>query len=1016
VPPDQPTAIRPCIVKGHTVTRFILPLTALLTVLPGCISSSVAGTPAEESGVRTQTSTSGPVRESLLFDWQWKFALGSAASGEDDFGYGSGAAFAKAGESFGPPDPGFNDNTWRVVDIPHDWAVELDHVNVSDNNIMNHGYKPIGRQFPRTSVGWYRRTFSVPLSDEGRKLALKFDGVFRNSRAWVNGHYIGTNLSGYEEFSLDVSDYVRYGQRNVVTVRVDATEGEGWFYEGAGIYRHVWLLKYGPVHIPQYGVFVRSTVGKGFADVAVETALFNAAPVQRACELTSAIVDDQGKSISTTTTRNVILDQLREKRVDQTMRVSNARLWSLETPTLYTLLSVLSAGGKTLDSVVTTFGIRSVMFDKDKGFFLNGVHIKLKGVCCHQDHAGVGSALPDRLHYYRIERLKEMGCNAYRTSHHPPAPELLEACDRLGMLVMDENRLMGSSPELMGQFEKLILRDRNHPSVILWSIGNEEFRIQNTDIGNRIARSLGARVQQLDPTRQWTYAANNGNRFEGINSVVPVRGFNYLVISDIDRYHRDHPDQILLGSEEASTFCTRGIYANDTVHGYVSDYDRNIPGHGTLAESWWKFYDAREWLAGAFAWTGFDYRGEPAPYPWPCINSTFGIMDVCGFPKNNFYYYQAWWTDLDVLHIYPHWNWRGHEGKTVDVWCQSNCETVELFLNGKSLGTKTMERNGHLEWQVRYEPGILEARGVKNGRILTTKVQTTGEPARVVLTPDRGSIRADGEDVSVVSVTVVDAQGRDVADAGNLIRFEVSGAGRILGVGNGDPSSHEADKFLTGGYQRKLFSGKCQIIVQSLQEGGILTLHATSEGLQLAQVAIRTEPSPARPTAGPYVPEVIHHRAAGKKIDYLTPLDPRYPGQGPQGLVNGKIGAAEYQDDAWQGREQEDLVATIDLGEIVTLSKIGSRYLQDIDPWIFFPTSVVYEVSADGKTYRTVATLRNDVPADRQGTLIKTFSATFGQTTARYVRVTATNIGICPPGHRGAGGKAWLFVDEIMVD
>jgi beta-galactosidase len=836
--------------KGHPMTCSIRPVMTLIILMIAGLSSSPAFAPDQGTGSAALFAPS-PVRESLLFDRGWKFALGSSAALEDDFGYGSGAPFAKAGDTFGPPDPKFNDSTWRTVDLPHDWAVELEHVNTVDENIMSHGYKPVGRQFPRTSVGWYRRAFAIPASDSGRRITIRFDGVFRASRVWVNGHSIGGNLSGYEEFSYDITDYLVYGGRNSVTVRVDATEGEGWFYEGAGIYRHVWLLKNGPVHIPQYGVFVHTTVAQGSADVTVETALLNAYAPSAICDLVTAIVDDGGHTLSSTVTNGITLASLREAKCGQTLRVPNPRLWSLESPALYTLHSTLRSGGVTLDSVVTTFGIRTVTFDKDKGFFLNGVHLKIKGVCCHQDHAAVGAALPDRLQYYRIERLKEMGCNAYRTSHNPPTRELLEACDRLGMLVMDENRLMGSSPELMEQFEKLVLRDRNHPSVILWSIGNEEHKINNTPIGEAIARSLGAHLQALDPTRLWTYAANNGNNYAGINRTVPVRGFNYMNIAKIDQYRKDHPDQILIGSEEASTLCTRGIYANDTVRGYVCDHDHNKPGWGELAETWWKFYDARPWLSGAFVWTGFDYRGEPTPYAWPCINSHFGIMDVCGFPKNNYYYYQSWWSGRDVLHLAPHWNWKGQEGKPIDVWCQSNCESVELFLNGRSLGTKQMQRNAHLEWQVPYAPGILEARGTRNGRTLTAKVESTGEPVKIVLTPDRATIHADGEDVCVVNVSAVDGKGREVADAATMIRFGLSGNGRIIGVGNGDPSSHEPDKFLNDRYQRRLFSGKCQVIVQSSRSAGDIILRAAADGAGTSELRIHADGVTVRPSVEP---------------------------------------------------------------------------------------------------------------------------------------------------------------------
>ena len=420
------------------------------------------------------------------------------------------------------------------------------------------------------------------------------------------------------------------------------------------------------------------------------------------------------------------------------------------------------------------------------------------------------------------------------------------------MLVLDENRLMGSTPELIGQFERLVLRDRNHPSVVLWSLGNEEWVIQNTDIGKRIAQSLIARLKELDPTRLYTYAANNGNTFNGINSILPIRGFNYMTISDIDKYRKDHPDQILLGSEEASTLCTRGIYTNDTVRGDMCDYDLYPPDWGATAEKWWKFYAARQWLAGAFVWTGFDYRGEPTPYSWPCINSHFGIMDVCGFPKNNFFYYQAWWSDNDVLHIAPHWNWRGKEGQTIDVWCQSNCESVELFLNGKLLGKKTMEPNSHLEWKVPYVPGILEAHGMRHGKQIVTRVETTSEPVRIKMTADRTLIQADGEDVTVVNVTAVDDKGREVPVADNLVRFDLTGTGKIIGVGNGDPSSHEPDKYLVGQYQRRLFNGKCQVIVQSTEQAGVLQLKANSDGLKGESITVKTVGVQIRPSVAAF--------------------------------------------------------------------------------------------------------------------------------------------------------------------
>ncbi|MGB2868548.1 MAG: beta-galactosidase GalA [Bacteroidota bacterium] len=788
------------------------------------------------------------IREKLLMDFAWRFQLGDAASVEGDFGYGKGALFAKAGQPTGPLEPSFNDSLWRPVDLPHDWVAELDFVNSNDEDVKYHGFKPVGRMFPRNSIGWYRRSFLLPKSDENRRIVLQFDGVFRDCAVWLNGHLLGRNLSGYSGFSFDATDYLRFGEKNVLAVRVDATQYEGWFYEGAGIYRHVWLIKYGAIHIPEGGVFVYSTISEKNATVTVETEVANQGDKEEAVQVESVLLDRSGKQQWRVSSRALKTGSWKNSNVKQTFNLANPHLWDLEDPYCYTVISKVRVGNKIVDSTATTLGIRDVRFDLKKGFLLNGRVVKIQGVCCHQDHAGVGSALPDRLQYFRIEKLKEMGCNAYRSSHNPPTPELLEACDRLGMLVLDENRLLGSSPEFMSQFEHLVRRDRNHPSVFLWSLGNEEWGIQNSETGKRIAISLLRKLKELDPTRLATYAANNGNHFEGINSVIPVRGFNYMNIMDIDKYRKDHPSQFVIGSEEASTVCTRGIYANDTIRGYVSDYDVNKPSWGSIAEQWWKFYAGREWLPGAFVWTGFDYRGESTPYGWPCINSHFGIMDVCGFPKNNYYYYQSWWTDKTVLHLVPPWNWKGYEGSPLAVWCQSNCDKVELFLNGKSLGEKKMERNSHLEWSVPYEAGVLEAHGWRNGKEIVNRIETTGEPRTLQLVADRATINGDGEDVSVVTVSCKDTQGRDVPDAMNLVRFELSGPGKIIGVGNGDPSSHERDKDVNGLYRRSMFNGLAQVLVQATKQSGTLTLRGFADGLEAGTVIIKissVEPRPA---------------------------------------------------------------------------------------------------------------------------------------------------------------------------
>jgi len=955
-------------------------------------------------------------REKLLMDFDWKFRLGSASSVKEDFDYGLDAIFAKAGSATGAIRSNFDDSGWRTVNLPHDWAVELGFVNINNDDVKSHGYKPVGRQFPETSIGWYRKSFIIPIEEKGNRFIIKFDGVFRDCNVWFNEHFIGRNLSGYNEFSFDITDYIQYGRRNTLVVRVDASQYEGWFYEGAGIYRHVWLIKTPPLHIPEYGVFVKTEVKEKSALINIDTKVCNQNGAGETFTIVTTVIDKNGKTAASISSKKIALPGDESGVFTQRVTLNSPCLWSIEEPNLYKLVSVIHKGKEIIDRREAAFGIRTIKFDKDKGFFLNGKRVEIKGVCNHQDHAGVGSALPDRLQYYRIERLKGMGVNAYRTSHNPPTNELLEACDRLGMLVLDENRLMGSASEMAGQFETLILRDRNHPSVIAWSIGNEEFAIQNTPVGKAIAESLIRIQKKLDPTRLSTYAGNNGNSFEGINEIIPLRGFNYMNISDIDKYRKEHPDQILWGTEEASTLCTRGIYENDKEKGYVSDKDINKPGWGSIAEKWWKFFSQREWLAGAFIWTGFDYRGEPTPYSWPCINSHFGIMDVCGFPKNNYYYYQSWWTDKDVLHIASHWNWKGKEGQIINVWVQSNCQSVELFLNGKSLGKKVMEQNSHLEWDVPYEPGVLEARGIKNGKTLTAKVETTGEAAKIVLAPDRNIINADGEDISVINVTAVDSKGREVPIASNLIQFEIEGKGAIIGVGNGDPSCHEADKYLSGNYKRSLFNGKCQIIIQSLKEIGDIVLKASSEGIETGVAVIKTVESPIRPVTNNIDFGAYRHLGYKKQISYQSAYNEKYSAGGKSGLVDGLFGTKDFLDGRWQGFEKNDPVYVIDLEKSAEIKKVETSFLQDINSWIFLPVEVCYSFSEDGINFSAPQAVKNDIPLDKTGGIIKKFSLKVNSLKTRFVRVTAKNIGFCPDWHKGKGGMAYVFVDETVIE
>ena len=819
------------------------------------ISKTAAARPSDNVAPPAERSSSP--RERLLLDFDWRFQLGHADDAAKDFGLGARRRelqFAKSGVFLPVTRTNFDDSGWKRIDLPHDWAVELPFKEAPV--LFNHGAKPIGREYPETSIGWYRRVFNIPASDAGKRIAVEFDGVFRDCMVMFNGHYLGENFSGYVPFRFDLTDFANFGDKNVLVVRVDATLGEGWFYEGAGIYRHVWLTKTDPLHVAQWGSYVRSEVHGAAANVVISAELENESEKDKTCRAISRVLDASGKVVATAQAKPAKLSPWQSYTFEFQTTVNHPLLWSIEAPHLYSLITTVESDGAITDSEETTFGIRTIRFDADKGFFLNEQPVKMKGTCNHQDHAGVGAALPDRLQYYRIERLKEMGSNAYRTSHNPPTPELLDACDRLGMLVLDETRMMSSTPEGLSQLERMIRRDRNHPSVVLWSLGNEE-REQGTERGARIVTTMKRLAHKLDPSRMVTVAMN-GSWGKGVSSIVDVQGFNYgnagggggaAAGKNIDDFHAKFPRQPSVGTETASSYFTRGIYANDKVKGYVSAYDVNFPGYANGTEGWWKIYDARPFVAGGFAWTGFDYRGEPSPYGWPCISSHFGALDTCGFPKDIFYYYKSWWGATPVLHLFPHWNWNGREGQEIDVWCYTNLDSVELFLNGTSMGSKKVERNSHVEWKVKYAAGVLEARGVKNGQVvLTERRETTGASARLGLRPDRQKISADGEDVSVIAVEVLDAQGRQVPVASNEVSFKIIGPGRLIGVGNGDPSCHEPDK--PGSpteARRSAFNGLCLALVQALKQPGEIRIEASATGLEAASVVIQTEAAKLRP-------------------------------------------------------------------------------------------------------------------------------------------------------------------------
>jgi len=768
------------------------------------------------------SSAIGP-REQLLLDFGWKFQFGNGSDPAKDLDFGNTEeAFAKTGD-FKFARVGYDDSKWRALNLPHDWAVELPFM--WDDTLRSHGYKPLGRRYPETSVGWYRREFEIPASDAGRRITVEFDGAFRDVMVFVNGCFIGRNDNGYAPFRFDITDFLAVGAKNCIVVRVDASYGDGWFYEGAGIYRHVWLKKTDALHLGRWECWVRSEFRGEDAALSLGTIVVNEGAAAESATVSWQILDGDGEPVTTAeaTAQQLAVDG--SASFEATAKIARPRLWSVESPNLYTAVVTVKSGDKVRDAERITFGVRTVKFDADHGFFLNSTPMKIQGVCNHQDHAGVGAAAPDRLQAFRVAVMQGMGCNAIRTSHNMPTPELVAACDRMGMMMMCETRQMSSSPEGMAQLETMVKRYRNSPSIILWSIGNEEWQLQNEEAeeGAKIAATMVRRCHELDPTRVVS-AAVNGDNEKGVSDALDIIGFNYG-LNRPDGFHKKHPTRPIYGSETASTIATRGCYETDPLRNTLSAYDVNHTEWSELAEEWWTFYATREWEAGGFAWTGFDYRGEPTPYGWPSINSQFGIVDMCGFPKDDYFYYKAWWTKEAVLHLLPHWNWEGREGEEIPVWVHSNVDEVELLLNGKSQGRQKVPRLGHLEWKVRYEPGTIEARGWTGGKmVLSEKRETTGKVAALRLTADRAEIDADGADVVVLTVDAVDSAGRAVPTASNLVHFKVSGEGALIGVGNGDPNCHESDKEP----RRSLFNGLAQVIVQSTKTAGTIEIEAST--------------------------------------------------------------------------------------------------------------------------------------------------------------------------------------------
>lgn len=759
------------------------------------------------------TSSAQNQRERLNFDEGWRFAFGDASFPAKDFGCGTEyfnyLTKATSIHNEGPYSLKFDDSGWALTDLPHDWVVDLPYAEEASHS---HGYKTVGYKYPQTSVGWYRKTFTISAEDYGKHIWLQFDGIFRDARIWVNGFYLGHEPSGYATQVYDISEYLDYGGENLVCVRADATLEEGWFYEGAGIYRHTWLNKASKVHVAPFGTFVYSEFAVPYslrgdagpdlslASLHIETTVQNMGVSPSEYSIRHILKDASGNTAGTAEVEGTIIEGKASHLSKTAIPVSNPHLWSCEDPYLYTIVTEVIIDGKVADTYETTTGIRHIAFDNDKGFFLNGKQVKLKGVNMHQDHAGVGSGIPDGLQEWRLLQLKKFGCNAYRSSHNPMTPEMLDACDRLGILVIEENRLTGVNREHTDLLGRMIRRDRNHPSIILWSVGNEEWGIEWKEYGTRIAESMREYCHRFDPTRLMTVASSSG---PAILIPADVAGYNYILQNPVEQHRADYPERCALGSEETTGCGTRGVYF-EAGDGRMAALNRSKHGPDSLyncIERGWKFYAERDYLAGLFYWTGFDYRGEPNPMVFPATSSEFGILDYCGFPKDEAFYLKSWWTSEPVLHILPHWNLEGHEGENVSVWVYSNCDEIQLIVNGKKLGRKKMPANGHLEWNAVYRPGYVKAIGYRNGRkVMETRIETAGEPVEEVWTYEIVG------DIMVANVEMRDARGRFVPVANCNLEFSIgSGKGipegdwKILGWGNGDPTFQYAERpFKTG--------------------------------------------------------------------------------------------------------------------------------------------------------------------------------------------------------------------------
>lgn len=815
-------------------------------------------------------SSSKKVRENVDFTEGWKFYLG-----DDSIAYNTQ----------------YDDAKWRILDLPHDWSIEADFS-------LKNPATPGGGALPG-GIGWYRKDFVVDKSDKGKNVYIDFDGIYWNSKVWINGHLLGERPNGYISFRYDLTPYIKVGESNVIAVRVDnSKQPNSRWYSGSGIYRNVRLVTTNALHVDLWGTYVTTpTVTKDNAEIKIETNIKNSSDLSQTFELYSILIDKDGKEIAgINNSESVGVGE--NISMNQSLKVSNPILWSIDNPYLYKIVTRIEQNGKVVDEYETPLGIRYFSFDPNKGFFLNGESVKIKGVCNHHDLGFLGAAVNTRAIERQLEILKEMGCNGIRTSHNPPAPELLDLCDKMGFIVMDEAFDMWrkkKSPYDYSQYfpewherdlTDLILRDRNHPSIFMWSIGNEILEqwshinadtldLQQANMVLNFANTLNKKdidakelhvnslltikladiAKKLDPTRPITTGNNETEPSNHIfrSGAMDIIGFNYHENNWVN-FHEKFPNQKLIITESTSGLMSRGYYEMPSdsmniwperwdkpferpVH-HCSSYDNCHVPWGSTHEDTWRLVKNYDHISGVYLWTGFDYLGEPTPFWWPSRSSYFGVIDLAGFPKDIYYMYQSEWTNKDVLHIFPHWNWK--EGQTVDIWAYfNNADEVELFLNGLSLGKKAKEKYVyHVFWRVPFQKGTLKAVSYKDGKeVLTREVKTTGDPISIKLTADRQTIKADGKDLSFITVEALDAEGNPVPVADNLINFTIEGDGFIAGTDNGDPTDPNSLKKPS----RKLFSGKALAVVQSHKKAGKIILKATSSNLKQASIEINSK-------------------------------------------------------------------------------------------------------------------------------------------------------------------------------